>query len=277
MLYIALGRTLSNIEKIMLKLKEGFDLNKTYFQYRFIKNKIPTVFIHGVGLDNTMWYPQKEYFVNKSILFYDILNHGKSTKKNKKLNFDLFSNQLIGLIDFLKLKKINLVGFSIGALIAQHFTEKYFKKINKLALIASVYKRRKNEIAIVANRFNEALKGKSITEDSIRRWFSKEFLIKNKEVHQFFYELLEKKENVYFLPAYKVFVESDKYEINYKNFNMPTLIMTGENEIGSTPRMSQDIHNEIQNSQLHIIKNAKHGVTIEKRESVNKKLSDFLF
>ena len=58
---------------------------------------------------------------------------------------------------------------------------------------------------------------------------------------------------------------------------MPTLIMTGENEIGSTPRMSQDIHNEIQNSQLHIIKNAKHGVTIEKRESVNKKLSDFLF
>ena len=36
---------------------------------------------------------------------------------------------------------------------------------------------------------------------------------------------------------------------------MPTLIMTGENEIGSTPRMSQDIHNEIQNSQLHIIKN----------------------
>ena len=41
-----------------------------------------------------------------------------------------------------------------------------------------------------------------------------------------------------FLPAYKLFVDSDDYALDFSNFNMPTLIMTGEYEVGSTPEMS---------------------------------------
>ena len=93
----------------------------------------------------------------------------------------------------------------------------------------------------------------------------------------FFYNLLEKKNNQNFLPAYKIFVNSDKYHINYSNFNMPTLIMTGENEVGSTPHMSEGISNEIKNSSLFIIKNAKHGATIEQANVVNEKINSFLY
>ena len=49
---------------------------------------------------------------------------------------------------------------------------------------------------------------------------------------------------------------------------MPTLIMTGDNEVGSTPLMSEEFP-KIVNSELHIIKNAKHGATIEQAEAVN--------
>ena len=58
---------------------------------------------------------------------------------------------------------------------------------------------------------------------------------------------------------------------------MPSLIMTGENEVGSTPLMSERISNEIKDSYLYIIKNAKHGATIEQSDIVNKKLNKFLF
>ena len=46
----------------MINYKKKFDHKKTYFEQRKIKNKIPTIFIHGVGLDNTMWFPQKKIF-----------------------------------------------------------------------------------------------------------------------------------------------------------------------------------------------------------------------
>ena len=43
-------------------LNFGFDSNSTYFEHNLNATNIPTVFIHGVGLDNTMWEPQKKNF-----------------------------------------------------------------------------------------------------------------------------------------------------------------------------------------------------------------------
>ena len=257
--------------------KKEFDHKNTYFEKTKNNENIPTIFIHGVGLDNSMWYPQKKFFENHSVIFYDILNHGKSKKGFTNLDFNNFNNQLIELLSYLKTSKINLVGFSIGALIAQHFTNQNLDKINKLVLIGSVYKRSAKQIEIVKNRFKIVSKGESITESSIKRWFSELYLQKNPDIYDFFYKLLESKKNKDFIPAYKVFIESDNKKLNFSKFIMPTLIMTGKNEVGSTPEMSQNLHKEIKNSILYIIENAKHGATIEQANNVNKKLKDFLF
>ena len=236
-----------------------------------------TVFIHGVGLDNTMWYPQKKFFVNKPVLFYDLINHGQSVGGYKELSFEIYSKQLLNLINELKLEKVNIVGFSIGALIAQHFTENFYEKVNKLVLISSVFQRSDEQIKIVQKRYSEALNGYSITDNSIKRWFSEDFLKNEPQVYNFFYNLLEKKNNQNFLAAYKIFVNADNYPINYSNFKMPTLIMTGENEVGSTPLMSKGISKKINGSDLYIIKKAKHGATIEQADAVNDKINNFLF
>ena len=261
----------------MAFFNRNFDNNSTYYEQGHNTNHIPSIFIHGVGLDNTMWYPQKKKFKNESVIFYDILNHGKSKKGYNKLTFNDFSDQLNYLIGYLKIDKINLVGFSIGSLIAQHFTLENAKKINKLVLIGSVYNRSKEQIKTVKNRYKESKAGKNITEGSINRWFTKNYLKENPNVYNFFFKLLENKKNEDFIPAYKVFVESDKNKLDLSKFRMPTLIMTGENEEGSTPEMSKELNKDIINSILHIIKDAKHGATIEKANYVNHQLSKFLF
>ena len=260
-----------------MNLKKYTDSHGNYYEFSEVKNSPTTIFIHGVGLDNTMWYPQKKYFHEQSVLFYDLLNHGQSKDGLKELSFEIYSNQLLNLINELQLEKINIVGFSIGALIAQHFTEKLYDKVNKLVLIGSVYQRSDKQIETVQKRYSEALNGVSITIDSINRWFSESYLNNNPQVYDFFYNLLERKKDQDFLPAYKIFVNSDKYSIDYSNFKMPTLIMTGENEVGSTPLMSEKISKEIKNSNFYIIKNAKHGATIEQANVVNEKLNKFLF
>ena len=260
-----------------MRLKEFRDSYGNFYQLSNLEESPTTIFIHGVGLDHTMWYPQKEYFHKKSVLFYDLINHGQSNVGFKELSFEVYNKQLLNLINELKLEKINLVGFSIGALIAQHFTEKFYKKINKLVLIASVFQRSKKQIEIVKKRYNEALNGSSISDDSIKRWFSQYYLENNPQVYNFFYYILERKNNQNFLAAYKIFVNSDQNPINYNNFQMPTLIMTGENEVGSTPIMSEEISKKIQNSILYIIKNSKHGATIEQSKDVNEQINSFLF
>ena len=59
----------------MKLINSGFDNNSTYFEHNIIPSAIPNIFIHGVGLDNTMWLPQKEYFKYDEIVFYDLINH----------------------------------------------------------------------------------------------------------------------------------------------------------------------------------------------------------
>ena len=257
-------------------IKNGFDSDSTYFEYNIDSLEIPTIFIHGVGLDNTMWAPQKKYFHNKQIIFYDLLNHGKTKKRYKELKFENFNHQLIQLLDYLNIKKFNLIGFSIGALIAQHFTSQYYDKVNRLIIISSVYKRSKEQIIEVKNRFNMALDGKSITNDSINRWFNQEYLEKNPDVYNYFFNILQRKKNEDFLSAFKLFVESDSYDLDFSNFKMPTLIMTGGNEVGSTPDMSKKLHQEIKNSTLYIIPKAKHMATFERADLVNIEISKFI-
>ena len=260
----------------MRLINTGFDDNSTYFEHNIDSYGVPNIFIHGVGLDNNMWLPQKEYFKNHKIVFYDLINHGKTKKGYKEINFENFNQQLIQLLDYLKIKKCNLVGFSIGALIAQHFTSKYYDKINKLIIIGSVYKRSDEQINIVKNRYKIALEGKNITNDSLNRWFNPEYLNGNPDVYNYFFNILQKKNNEDFLPVYKLFVESDNYALYFSNFNMPTLIMTGENEVGSTPYMSRMLNQKIKNSKLYIIPKAKHMATYEKAELVNLEISNFI-
>jgi len=253
----------------------GFDSNSTYFEYNLKINNIPNVFIHGVGLDNTMWTPQKKYFKNKQVIFYDLFNHGKSKKEFTSLNFEIFNKQLNDLLDHLNIAKCNLIGFSLGALIAQHFSNQNYQKINKLIIIGSVYKRSQQQINNARTRYKQAADGYDISLDSVNRWFNKKYLDKNSGIKKFFLKLLRKNKNKDFLPAYKIFVEADEYPLNFNNFLMPTLIMTGENEVGSTPEMSKMLHQEIKNSDLIIIPKAKHMATFEKCDLVNKEISKF--
>ena len=94
-----------------MNLKKLRDSHGNFYEFNEIKNSLTTIFIHGVGLDNTMWYPQKKYFDDQSTLFYDLLNHGQSSGGFTDLSFDIYSNQLLHLINELQLDKINIVGF----------------------------------------------------------------------------------------------------------------------------------------------------------------------
>ncbi len=254
----------------------GFDSNSTYFEYNLEVNKIPNIFIHGVGLDNTMWEPQKKNFQNNQVLFYDLFNHGKSKKEFSTLNFEIFIKQLNDLLNHLNIPKCNLIGFSLGALIAQHFSSQNNEKINKLIIIGSVYQRSQQQIKNVTIRYKQVSEGRDISLDSVNRWFTEDYLDKNPDIKKFFLNLLEKKKKEDFLPAYKLFVEADHYPINLNNILVPTLIMTGENEVGSTPEMSRMLHRVIKNSELYIIPKAKHMATFERADLVNKEITKFL-
>jgi pimeloyl-ACP methyl ester carboxylesterase len=54
------------------------------------------------------------------------------------------------------------------------------------------------------------------------------------------------------------------------------LVMTGEQDVGSTVEMSKELDNIIQNSQLKVIKDGKHLCGIECADEVNLAIKKFI-
>lgn len=231
------------------------------------KNDVPIVFIHGVGLNHKIWEPQINVFEN-TFLAYDILGHGKTPLNKENLSFDDFSNQLINLIDELNIRRIHLVGFSIGSLIARNFASKYSDRLETLILLCSIFKRTEKQQQIVKDRFELAKKSKSLSKQALKRWFTDEYLEKNPNTYNKISSILEQNSMENFLKIYELFV-NHKDDEQFEKIKTKTLIMTGEGDIGSTPEMSINLSKVINNSNVKIISKGKHLCSIECADDVN--------
>ena len=253
----------------------GTTASGTYYFLNQKEQTIPIVFIHGVGLTYEIWQPQLDFFKGNSTLAYDILGHGKTPLNKQEVSFDDFSNQLIDLIDELKIDKIHLIGFSIGSLIARNFATKFNNRLQSLTLLGSIFKRSEQQQKIVNERFNQAKQELKLSKLALKRWFTDKYLENNPNTYEKISSILSSNNMSNFIRVYALFV-NHKNDENFEKIKVNTLIMTGENDIGSTIEMSKELNKIIINSELKIIKDGKHLCGIECADDVNLIIKNFV-
>jgi len=238
------------------------------------KQNTPIVLIHGVGLNHKIWEPQINSF-NNTVLAYDILGHGNTPLTKSQISFNDFSLQLLNLIDELKFKKIHLVGFSIGSLIARNFASNHSNRLESLTLLCSVFQRSDEQQQIVNDRFELSKKSRSLSKQALKRWFTEDYINKNPDIYKKICSMLEEINMENFLKIYQLFVEHRDDE-KFENIKTRTLIMTGENDIGSTPEMSKNLSKKITNSKIKIVSNGKHLCSIECADDINNAIREHI-
>ena len=250
---------------------------KTNYFFKKENNITPIVFIHGVGLAKEIWDSQIEFFKDHNILTYDLIGHGKTPLNKTQLNFEDFTKQLLNLIDELEIKKIHLVGFSLGALIARHFAAQHGDKLSSLVLHGSIYKRSKEQKRVVENRYELIKMDNSASKiSSLRRWFTESYIKNNKKVHDKIYSMLEDNNHQNFLKAYKLFVNYEDDDQMLNNINTNTLVTTGQYDVGSTTEMAKNLSEKIKGAKHIEIKDGKHLCSIECAKEFNKIIELFV-
>ena len=254
-----------------------FDSYGTSYSLKKINEKNPIVFIHGVGLTKEIWDPQINFFKEYNTLTYDLLGHGKTPLKKSKIKFEDFSKQLLNLINELNFNEIHLVGFSLGALIARHFASQHSNSLASLTLFSSIYKRTEEQKRVVKNRYEVAKLNKPASKKyALQRWLSEDFTKKNPEIYKKIYSILEKNNRLNFLKCYEVFVNYVDDDNMLKKIEVNTLIITGENDVGSTPEMSKNLNKIISKSKFIEIKKGKHLCSLECADDVNITFKEFI-
>ena len=249
----------------------------TYYSLHKINEKNPIVFIHGVGLTKEMWKPQINFFNDCNTLTYDLLGHGKTSLNKSQLSFQDFSDQLLNLINELNFNKIHLVGFSLGALIARHFSAKHNDRLKSLIIHGSIYKRTEEQKRVVQNRLELIKSDKPASKDrALRRWFSGKFLKENKKVYDKIFSMLDENDHNNFLKVYKLFVNYEDDDQMFNNINTNTLVTTGQYDVGSTTEMAKNLSEKIKDAKYIEIKDGKHLCNIECGKEFNKTIELFV-
>ena len=239
------------------------------------------VLIHGVGLEQGMWREWLELLSDDfAILTYDLLGHGASNNPPSVRKISDYTAQLFTLVEHLRAQKFALVGFSMGALIAQAFAVQTRNRLSHLALLHSVYDRSEAECKGVRERYEITRQhgAMSVLEMAIERWFSPDYRRNNPEkINQIRTTFAAHKHDGY-LKAYKLFAHAEPEMKTYppKKITCPTLVLTGEADIGSTAKMSTALHQATPNSQLIINPKHKHMAPTEHAKKITTQLRKFL-
>lgn len=246
-----------------------------------MKTGKPTVILlHGVGLDKTCWdaqIPGLERHAN--VIAYDLLGHGDCRKPDREITLEDYAQQLLDVMDEHSVERAIPVGFSFGGLTSQLFARLHPERLEKLVIMGAVYKRTPEQLGAVKGRLETAKQEGpgAIIEAALARWYAPEYQERHPEVIEATKSRLNRNIPDEFLTAYEIFVTSDHLVTDQlHNIPVPTLVIAGELDPGSTPAMAEQMVSEIPDARLCVIPGARHMLPVESAEAVNEALIQFI-
>ena len=252
-----------------------------YVQTEGLGSDPPVVVLaHGVGLDLDMWDEQAATLAERyTVLRYDMLGHGKTGPLARRSKLSDYCDQLLALLDFLGHSRVVLVGFSMGGVIAERFAADHGGRLHGIVLMSTVYRRLDSELAGVRARLKLTEEGgpDSIVEHVVSRWFSPSFQASRPEAVAWLRGKLTANHHRGYADAYRVFVEADAAVGDaLTGVKCPALVMTGSDDVGSTPEIAQRMVNDLQDGALIVLSGLRHMVTMEAPDLVSRHLLDFV-
>lgn len=234
--------------------------------------------IHGVGANLESWTATCERLTQRMrVLRMDLRGHGRSGPIREPYSLEKFAADIVAILDAEGIERTHLVGFSLGGMIAQCLALDWPDRFDRLALLATVAGRTPEERAKVTSRL-DLIRDRGIvavTGAARDRWFTERFAKAHPEkIEARIAELIANDPESY-LEAYRVFGQSELaprlHEIGHE-----TLVLTGENDVGSNTRMARFMHDQIARSELVILPELKHSLLVEAPDEIAERLLAFL-
>src|SRR6516162_1063173 len=98
----------------------------------------PVLLLHGGLANSSYWGNQVPAFARHyRVIVMDSRGHGRSTRDERPYGYDLMASDVLGLMDFLKLPKAAIVGWSDGAILGLDIAIHHPQRLTKLFAFAA--------------------------------------------------------------------------------------------------------------------------------------------
>ncbi|WP_406635949.1 alpha/beta fold hydrolase [Pseudarthrobacter quantipunctorum] len=231
----------------------------------------PVALLHGVGLDATMWAPVQDALGRESIAI-DLPGHGQQPPLTEPVTLQEMADDVLARLP----ERSHLVGFSLGALIAQHIARFHPGRVKTLTCVSSVCRRTDAERSAVSARLASAEADFPATvEASIDRWYSGTAVPQS--VVDATRRTLAANDVQSFVHAYRVFALGDRAIGNeLSRIGVPALAITGEHDPGSTPEMTRRLAAAIPGAKAAVVPGARHMLPVQDADVLARAINEFI-
>jgi len=237
------------------------------------------VFIHGLGLCQGVFADMLPAFADYRVLTYDLFGHGQSAPLlGGDASLGVYADQLAQLLTHIGCAQAHVVGFSIGGMINRRFALDYPSKTASLIILNAPHDRGPfAQHAVEARAKSVRDQGAFSTFDAaLARWFTPSYLVDGTGPQ--------------LVRAWRERVDAESYaqaawvlahgvvELTGRDGDItaPALVVTCENDSGSTPSMPRAIAADITGAQTVIVPNLRHLGLMEAPDVFATLVIDFL-
>ncbi len=262
----------SSIEHKTLEMN-GYEI---HYNVSGKENNDLIVFLHPAFSDHRAFDQQIDYFSKDyRVITIDLIGHGLSKANKSKDKIDASSEHIRRILELEGKDRVNLVGVSMGSLIAQYFALQYPDKVKSLTALGGYDINKENKEVEKAQRSSNLglILRAAFSMKSFRKKTA-EITCITKKGQAFFYET----SSFYERKSFRVMqglqnVIKDRMNIKPK---YPTLIVTAEFDIELAKKLAKEWHTNSENSEYYIIKNAGHCANLDNPLEFNSLVKEFI-
>ncbi len=242
------------------------------------RGNAPVVLLHSAGLDLTYWDAHIwELSRRHDVIAVDLPGHGLSVATADTITTAAMARAVADAIASLSCGPVNLVGLSVGGLIAQEIAITDPRLVHSLALLDTAARfgqagrtAMKQRAETVRQHGIEAILGALFGH-----WFLPETCEQRPDLVDRATKTLLHDDAAVHAALWETIADFDAFD-RLGSIKVPALILVGRHDATSPIASSEELQGAIPDAQLHVIDNAAHLSPIEQPQDVTRHLAAFL-
>jgi 3-oxoadipate enol-lactonase len=238
----------------------------------------PLLLLHPVGLDLSWWGPQFEAFGrDRQVIAFDMPGHGQSDGLLSPPSFEIMADTAASVIETLGGRPVDVVGVSVGGMIAQTLALCRPDLVRSLSLVATH--------STFSDKVRHALRERAriarhdgmarIADLSNERWFTPAFRARRPDMMERTRRSLLQQPGEFHAAMWEMIAGLD-LAAQVPAISCPTLVLTGPVDGNAPPAAAEAIAEAIPGATLYLMPEVGHFPPFEVPDAFNAVLADFL-
>lgn len=236
------------------------------------------VMSHSLACDHTMWNAQATAFRDRHrVLRFDTRGHGGSDAPAGAYTLEQLADDLEALLAGLGVARCRFMGLSMGGMIGMTHALKYPGRFDRLILCNTSSRIGPEAAPIWQGRIETVTAGgmEPLVEPTLSRWFTAPFLARRSPVVEQVGAMIRTTPPAGYIGCCHAIPKIDLTD-RLGAVRCPTLVICGDQDVGTPVEMARAIQLAIPGAQLGVIPSASHLSNLEQPDTFNHLVGRFL-